>query len=57
LKEVRNKTREEEERERESKRGKEKERKTENYWNVVTNFNRRDIFNFTSPNLLAYLRK
>jgi hypothetical protein len=57
-KEVRNKTREEEEREKPQRDNqkderKKKEIKMENSWNVVTNFNRRNIFYFTSPNLLV----
>ena len=65
-KEVRDKTKEEEEREkperereRENKKDerKKKENKMENSWNVVANFNRRVIFYFTSPNLLAHLLK
>lgn len=61
-KKVRNETREEEEREKPKRdsqkdKRKRKESKMANSWNVATNFNRRDIFYFTSPNLLAYILK
>ena len=61
-KEGRNKTREEEQREkpeRDNQRDERKKKKSkmENSWNVVTNFHRRDIFYFTSPNLLAHIFK